>query len=93
MNGLSHRSWHGYCSQAAWLGADGGLARYRLTLVPFLSFLALRRDAYIFQNKDALVIITELLAEWQLSATESGIMGGFVACRIFRYGRLDAAVA
>jgi type VI secretion system secreted protein VgrG len=64
VNGLSHRSWHGYCSQAAWLGADGGLARYRLTLVPFLSFLALRRDAYIFQNKDALAIITELLADY-----------------------------
>jgi type VI secretion system secreted protein VgrG len=64
VDGVTHRSWHGYCSEVAWLGADGGLARYRLTLVPFLSFLALRRDAYIFQNKDALAIITELMADY-----------------------------
>jgi uncharacterized protein involved in type VI secretion and phage assembly len=64
VDGVTHRSWHGYCSEASWLGADGGLARYRLTLVPFLSFLALRRDAYIFQNKDALAIITELMADY-----------------------------
>lgn len=63
-NGCTHRSWHGYCTQAAWLGADGGLARYRLTLSPFLSFLGLRRDAYIFQDKDALGIVTELLADY-----------------------------
>ena len=30
----SWRAWHGYVVQAAQLGADGGLARYRLTLVP-----------------------------------------------------------
>jgi len=63
-NGATHRSWHGYCTSAAWLGADGGLARYRLTLSPFLSFLALRTDAYIFQDKDALAIVTELMADY-----------------------------
>ena len=52
--GGSYRSWHGYVTQAAWLGADGGLARYRLTLRPFLAFLGLRRDAFIFQDKDVL---------------------------------------
>lgn len=64
VNGATHRSWHGYCTQAAWLGADGGLARYRLTLTPFLSFLALRTDAYIFQNKDALAVVAELMADY-----------------------------
>jgi type VI secretion system secreted protein VgrG len=59
-----HRAWHGYCTDAAWLGADGGLARYRLTLSPFLAFLALRRDAFIFQDKDALGIAQELLADY-----------------------------
>jgi type VI secretion system secreted protein VgrG len=59
-----HRAWHGYCTAADWLGADGGLARYRLTLSPFLAFLALRRDAFIFQDKDALGIAQEVLADY-----------------------------
>jgi type VI secretion system secreted protein VgrG len=58
------RAWHGYCTAAAWLGADGGLARYRLTLSPFLSFLGLRSDAYIFQDKDALGICEELFKDY-----------------------------
>jgi type VI secretion system secreted protein VgrG len=60
----SKRVWHGYCTEAAWLGADGGMARYHLRLAPFLSFLSLRRDAYIFQDMDAQQIVTELLAEY-----------------------------
>ena len=60
----SQRAWHGYCTQAQWLGADGGAARYRLRLEPFLSFLGLRRDAFIFQNKDAQQIVTDLLADY-----------------------------
>ncbi|MFZ6648929.1 type VI secretion system Vgr family protein [Undibacterium sp. TJN25] len=60
----SRRAWHGYCTQASWLGADGGMARYRLRLEPFLSFLRLRRDSYIFQDKDARQIVTDLLADY-----------------------------
>ena len=47
----SFRSWHGLCTQASWLGADGGVARYRLRLEPALALLRLRRDNYIFQDK------------------------------------------
>jgi len=36
----SKRSWHGYVTQAMQLGADGGLARYRLVMESFLAFLA-----------------------------------------------------
>lgn len=60
----SRRAWHGLCTGAAWLGADGGVARYRLRLEPALSLLALRRDSYIFQDKDARDIVTELLADY-----------------------------
>ncbi len=60
----SRRAWHGLCTQAAWLGADGGMARYRLRLEPALSLLALRRDSYIFQDKDARDIVTELLMDY-----------------------------
>jgi type VI secretion system secreted protein VgrG len=60
----SRRAWHGYCTEASWLGADGGIARYRLRLEPFLAFLRLRRDSFIFQDKNARDIIAELLADY-----------------------------
>jgi type VI secretion system secreted protein VgrG len=60
----SRRAWHGICTDAAWLGADGGVARYRLRLEPALALLRLRRDNYIFQDLDARAIITELLADY-----------------------------
>jgi len=40
----TRRAWHGICTEAAWLGADGGTARYRLLLEPALALLRLRRD-------------------------------------------------
>jgi type VI secretion system secreted protein VgrG len=58
------RAWHGICTEAAWLGADGGTARYRLLLEPALALLRLRRDSYIFQDKNAQDIVTELLADY-----------------------------
>ena len=60
----SRRSWHGICTDAAWLGADGGMARYRLRLEPGLALLGLRRDSYIFQDKNAQDLVTELLADY-----------------------------
>jgi type VI secretion system secreted protein VgrG len=60
----TRRAWHGICTDAAWLGADGGVARYRLRLEPALAALRLRRDSYIFQDLDASAIITELLADY-----------------------------
>lgn len=60
----SRRAWHGLCTEAAWLGADGGVARYRLRLEPALALLRLRRDSYIYQDKNAQDIVTELLADY-----------------------------
>ncbi|WP_162258296.1 type VI secretion system Vgr family protein, partial [Frateuria sp. Soil773] len=57
------RCWHGHVTQAAPMGADGGLARYRLTLEPWLAFLALRRNALIFQDKNALDVIAQVFAD------------------------------
>jgi type VI secretion system secreted protein VgrG len=36
----TYKPWHGYVVEAAQLGADGGLARYRLVMRPWLHFLA-----------------------------------------------------
>lgn len=60
----SRRAWHGMCMQASWLGADGGVARYRLRLEPALALLGLRRDSYLFQDKNVRDIVTELLADY-----------------------------
>jgi type VI secretion system secreted protein VgrG len=60
----SRRAWHGICTDAAWLGADRGVARYRLRLEPALALLRLRRDNFLFQELDARAIITELLADY-----------------------------
>ena len=60
----SRRAWHGVCTAASWLGADGGVARYRLRLEPALRLLAERRDSFIFQDKHALEIVTELLEDY-----------------------------
>ena len=58
------RMWHGLCTSASWLGADGGVARYRLRLEPALAMLALRRDSYIFQDKNVRDIACELLGDY-----------------------------
>lgn len=58
-----YKPWHGYVLQAAQLGGDGGLARYRLVMRPWLAFLAHRRDCFIWQDKTALEIIEDLLAD------------------------------
>ena len=60
----SRRAWHGLCTQASWLGADGGVARYRLRLEPALTLLRHRRDSYILQDKNAQEIVAELLADY-----------------------------
>jgi type VI secretion system secreted protein VgrG len=60
----SRRAWHGICTTAQWLGADGGVARYRLRLEPALALLRLRRDSYIFQDKNVQDIVTELFADY-----------------------------
>lgn len=60
----SRRAWHGICTEAAWLGADGGVARYRLHLEPAMALLRLRRDSYIFQDKNVQEIVTELLDDY-----------------------------
>jgi len=60
----SRRAWHGLCTSAEWLGADGGVARYRLLLEPALALLRLRRDSYIFQDQNVQDIVTELFADY-----------------------------
>src|SRR5574343_2032198 len=60
----SWRAWHGYVVKAAQLGADGGLARYRLTLAAWTHWLTLRRDTRIFQDQTAADIVSSVLSAY-----------------------------
>ncbi|MDR1999921.1 MAG: type VI secretion system tip protein VgrG [Zoogloeaceae bacterium] len=58
----SKRSWHGYVTEALQLGADGGFARYRLIMEPWLAFLDRRHNNYLFQDKTVTDILGQIFA-------------------------------
>ena len=60
----SKRSWHGYVTEAMQLGADGGLARYRLVMEPWLALLGHRLDCYLFQDVDVQGVLTTIFADY-----------------------------
>ena len=63
----NRRAWHGYVIACAALGGDGGLARYRLTVGSWFDRLRTRSDCFVFQNKTALEIVEEVLADYPLT--------------------------
>lgn len=58
------RPWNGLCTEAAFLGGDGGLTRLRLTLEPWTALLGLRRNAVIFQDLDARAVCERIFAQY-----------------------------
>lgn len=58
------RPFHGHVTGFALLGSDGGLARYKLTIEPWLSFLGQREDSWIFQDQTVMQIIDTVLADY-----------------------------
>ncbi|PHV10414.1 type VI secretion system Vgr family protein [Chitinimonas sp. BJB300] len=61
----SLRPIHGHISEAQALGSNGGLARYRLIVEPWLSFLRQRRDSWVFQDKTVAEILDSLFSDYQ----------------------------
>ncbi|GAB3454694.1 type VI secretion system Vgr family protein [Massilia terrae] len=59
------RPFHGHVSSAEIKGANGGFARYALTLEPWTAFLAHGRDSRIFQDKTVLDILDTVFSGWQ----------------------------
>jgi type VI secretion system secreted protein VgrG len=53
----------GLVTRAEQLGADGGFARYRLTIEPALATLAHRRNSRVYQDKSVPAIVEALLTE------------------------------
>ena len=73
----SWRNWHGYVVRCAQLGADGGLARYRLTLAAWTHWLRQRRDTRIFQDQTAADVISAVMqaypqAHFKLDVAQPG---------------------
>nr|WP_314539329.1 type VI secretion system tip protein TssI/VgrG [uncultured Massilia sp.] len=62
--GMAPRSFHGHVTAAELVGANGGLARYRLTIEPWTAFLALGRDSRVFQDKSVIDIIEAVFKAW-----------------------------
>lgn len=64
----STRSFHGIVTRARQLGGDGSLARYRLTLEPWMHALTLRRDSYVYQDKSVLDIVADVLGDYPIAS-------------------------
>lgn len=74
----SMRPMHGRITAVEQLGSNGGLARYRLRLQPWLAFLAQRVDSYVFHDSTVMEIVenifadyTGLVPEWRWSLTDA----------------------
>ncbi|WP_292933024.1 type VI secretion system Vgr family protein [Noviherbaspirillum sp.] len=72
----------GYVSAVAQLGADGGLARYRLTLVPWLALAQHQRRSRVFQDIAVRDLIDDVLAayrprsNWRITPDADALLAG-----------------
>ena len=55
---------HGIVTRALELGSNGSLARYRLTLEPWMHVLTLRRDSYVYQDMTVIEIMENVLRDY-----------------------------
>ncbi len=62
---IIRRPFHGHITQITREGANGGFARYRLIIEPWLAFLGHTQDNYLFQDKSVIEIVDELLGNWK----------------------------
>jgi uncharacterized protein involved in type VI secretion and phage assembly len=59
------RSFHGHIVAAEITGANGGFARYQITIEPWTAFMALGRDTRIFQGKTVFDILDVVFRSYQ----------------------------
>ena len=59
------RPWHGHVTQFSLLGSDGGLARYRLVIEPWLALAAHRTDSRSFQGMTVPEVLETVFARYQ----------------------------
>ncbi|MTV40019.1 type VI secretion system Vgr family protein [Duganella radicis] len=94
----SRTQFRGEITQAAMLGSEGGLARFRLRLTPWLWRLSQVRNSRVWQDKTVIEIIDEVfegyapLAQWRWSEEAEPFMADAVArsyCCQYRESDLD----
>ena len=61
----AHRVWCGLVTEARFEGANGGFARYRLRIEPWLALLRQRRDSYAFQDLSVIDIVDSVFGDYQ----------------------------
>jgi type VI secretion system VgrG family protein len=94
----SRTQFNGEITQAAMLGSEGGLARYRLRLTPWLWRLSQVRNSRVWQDRTVIEIVNEVfegyapLAQWRWSEEIEPFMADAVArsyCCQYRESDLD----
>jgi len=63
------RLWHGHVTAAEFRGANGGMARYALTVEPWLAFLRARRDSFAYQDKTVFDIVESIFGDYKGQGT------------------------
>jgi type VI secretion system secreted protein VgrG len=63
--GAGVRAFHGHLTAVAAIGANGGLARYKVTLQPWTAFLSHGRDSRVFQDMTVCDILDAVFGAWQ----------------------------
>jgi type VI secretion system secreted protein VgrG len=66
------RPLHGHVTNVSCVGSNGGMARYRLTIEPWLRFLGTGRDSAVFQDMDVLEIVQAIFTDYQSSLQGTG---------------------
>ncbi|MCX9154502.1 type VI secretion system tip protein VgrG [Niveibacterium sp. 24ML] len=67
--GPLERPFHGHVTGFGLLGSDGGLARYRMRVEPWLAFLGHNLDSWAFADQNVVAILDELFTGWQGQGT------------------------
>lgn len=60
----SQHPWSGHVTSFALLGSDGGLARYRLVIQPWLAYLGHNQDSWVFQDRTVMEIVDEIFNDY-----------------------------
>ncbi|KAF1712641.1 type VI secretion system tip protein VgrG [Pseudoxanthomonas kalamensis DSM 18571] len=60
----SLRPFHGHVTAFEHEGSNGGLARYRLRIEPWLALLRQRVDSHVFQDKSVVEIVEDVFADY-----------------------------
>ncbi|MCR6476618.1 type VI secretion system tip protein VgrG [Variovorax sp. ZS18.2.2] len=59
------RPFHGYVTEAECISSNGGMARYRFVIEPWLAFLRYRQDSCLFQHQSVFDIVDAVFARYQ----------------------------